>query len=238
MDGGDGRYDARARPPFAVAVDLVVLAVHDQLEVLTITRGIEPFEGVTALPGGFVGPAESVEEAAWRELAEETGLGPAELPEVHLEQLATYGAVDRDPRMRVVTVAHLALSPTRPEPTGGTDAAASAWRPVEGVLSEGLAFDHDRILADGVERARAKLEYTTLAARLAGPDFTMGELQAVFEAVWGVELERANFRRKVLSVPGFVESTGSRRIGRGGGAPATVFRAGPATTMLPPLIRP
>lgn len=231
-------YDPTAFPPFAVTVDIVALTVTDALEVLLVERGEDPFAGDLALPGGFVLPHESVTDAAWRELGEETGLDAAALPGVHLEQLATFGAVGRDPRMRVVSVAHLALSPTQPEPEAGGDAAAAHWLPVSEVRHRGLAFDHAQILDAGLERARSKLEYTTLAAVLAGPTFTLGELQRVYEVIWDTEVERANFRRKVLSSPGFVEPTGERRTGRSGGAPAAVYRAGDGELITPPLLRP
>ncbi len=230
-------YDPRQFHPFAVTVDIVLLVVDDELQVLLVERGSEPFRGVLALPGGFVLPDESLDAAAARELLEETGLGGAELPDVHLEQLATFGASDRDPRMRVVSVAYLALSPTRPVPTAGTDAAAARWLPVEEALAGSLAFDHAAILEAGVERARSKLEYTTLGATLAGPEFTLGELQHVYEALWGHPLERANFRRKVLSTPSFVSPTGRRRQGRGGGAPAATYRAAGGHALIPPIVR-
>lgn len=145
---------------------------------------------------------------------------------------------DRDPQMRVVSVAYLALSPVKPVPTPGTDAAAAHWVPVEEALSGPLAFDHVEILTAGVERARSKLEYTTLATALAGPEFTLGELQHVYEATWGCGLERANFRRKVLATPGFVTKTRRRRVGDAGGAPATVYRPGAGQLLDPPMMRP
>lgn len=231
-------YDPRSFPAFAVTVDIVVLAIDVGLEVLLVERGVEPFAGMLALPGGFVHADESVEMAAHRELGEETNLSRADLAGVHLEQLGTFGAVDRDPRMRVVSVAHLALSPTKPEPTPGTDAAAARWVPLAEALGRVRAFDHASILAAAVERARAKLEYTTLATTLAGPEFTLGELQHVYEATWGCALERANFRRKVLGTPGFVTRTRQRRLGDGGGAPAAVYRPGPGTSLVPPMLRP
>ncbi len=230
-------YDPDAFPPFAVTVDIVVLTVAEELSVLVVERGADPFAGELALPGGFVLPEESIQDAAQRELAEETGIDAATLPDVHLEQLATFGSVARDPRMRVVSVAYVALSPTQPAPAAGTDAAAAHWIPVSEALEHGLAFDHDEILTVGVDRARSKLEYTTLATVLAGTDFTLGELQRIYEVTWGFEVERANFRRKVLATPGFVEPTGERRTGRGGGAPAAVYRAGPGTVLTPPLMR-
>lgn len=230
-------YDPRDFSPFAVTVDIVVLNVVEELSVLLVERGGEPFAGSLALPGGFVHATESTDNAARRELREETGLSRAELPGVHLEQLATFADPERDPRMRVVSVAYLALSPTRPVPAAGSDAADARWVAVEDALSGPLAFDHAEILAVAIERARSKLEYTMLATNLAGPEFTLGELQHIYEATWGVSLERANFRRKVLATPGFVEKTGARRTGRGGGAPATVYRSGGGELLIPPMMR-
>lgn len=241
-------YDARDWPPFAVTVDLVVLTVRDgALSALLIKRGEEPHAGQPALPGGFVRVTESLDRAAARELAEETGL--AQLP-VHLEQLATYGTVDRDPRMRVVSVAYLALAPDLPSPQAGGDAASAAWSPVAPLLptlfpdartrsAEGpaLAFDHARILADGVERARAKLEYSPLAAAFCPPEFTVGELRRVYEAVWGVALDPRNFHRKVTGTPGFLVPVGGTTA-RQGGRPAQLFRLGGATLLNPPMLRP
>lgn len=230
-------YDPRAFPPFAVTVDIVVLSVDEVLSVLLVQRGLEPYAGWSALPGGFVQPDESVDDAAHRELREETGITNATMYGVHLEQLATYGEVNRDPRMRVVSVAYLALTAERPALQAGTDASDAAWVDVDDALAGSLAFDHADILRAGVERARSKLEYTTLATTLAGPDFTLGELQHVYEVVWGQELQRANFRRKVLNTPGFVKATRTRRRGRTGGAPATVYRPGSGRTLTPPMMR-
>jgi len=231
-------YDPRAFPPFAVTVDIVVLTVDTELSVLLIERGVEPFAGALALPGGFVLPDESIATAARRELLEETGVAEADLDGVHLEQLATFGEPDRDPRMRVVSTAYLALSPVKPAPTPGTDAAGARWVTVDEALAAPLAFDHAEILNAGVERARAKLEYTTLATALAGPDFTLGELQHVYEATWGCSLERANFRRKVLATEGFVAKTSQRRVGDAGGAPASVYQSGGGELLIPPMMRP
>lgn len=232
------RYDPREYSPFAVTVDIVVLSVVEHLSVLLIERGESPFRGDMALPGGFVQPDEDTTAAAARELQEETGLGLLDLSGLHLEQLGTYSDPARDPRMRVVSVAHLALSQHKPIPLAGSDAAFAKWVPVAEALRLGLAFDHDRILRDGVERARAKLEYTTLATVLAGPKFTMGELQHIYEATWGCDLERANFRRKVSATPDFVKKTLDRRRGRFGGAPASVYRPGKGTALIPPMMRP
>src|SRR5262245_42883793 len=143
-----------------VTVDLVMLTIRARaLHVLLIRRAYPPFRGRWALPGGFVADDEDLPQAATRELSEETGVSAAA---AHLEQLATYGTPRRDPRARVVTVAYLALLPDLPTPVAGTDAAAAAWFPAAEIPR--LAFDHARILDDGLERARAKLEYTPLGA--------------------------------------------------------------------------
>ncbi len=217
---------------FAVAVDLVILTVREgALSTLLIRRSGPPFAGALTLPGGFVQPREDLVDTATRELVEETGLtvaGP------HLEQLASYAAPDRDPRGRVLSVGHLALVPDLPEPRAGADAEASGWYPVADV--SGLAFDHDRILADGVERARAKIEYTTLATAFCPPEFTVSQLRAIYEAVWGARLDPRNFQRKVTGTPGFLLPT-ERLVTGGRGRPAQLFRRGPATTLHPPMLR-
>ncbi|MFG3348551.1 NUDIX domain-containing protein [Streptomyces sp. NPDC048018] len=249
-------YDPSAFPPFAVTVDLVVLTVRRHaLCALVVKRGEAPFQGRWALPGGFVRADEDLDTAAARELVEETGLcvhDPGQ-PEreagngAHLEQLATYGAPDRDPRMRVVSVAHLALSPDLPAPRAGGDANSARWAPVEELLGSGaaaegeppapLAFDHARILGDGVERARSKIEYSSLATAFCPPEFTVGELRRVYEAVWGVALDPRNFHRKVTGTPGFLVPAGGTTT-RQGGRPAQLFRAGGATLLNPPMLRP
>ncbi|MGC5016493.1 NUDIX hydrolase [Streptosporangium sp. DT93] len=228
-------YDPRAYPAVAVTVDVVALTIRgDGLRVLLIRRGEQPYAGRWSLPGGFIQPGEDLPQAAARELAEETGL-PGR---VHIEQLASYGAPDRDPRMRVVSISYLAFAPDLPDPRAGTDASDAAWHPV-GTTPE-LAFDHDRILAHGLERARGKLEYTPLATAFAGDTFTISELRGVYETVWGVPLHAGNFHRKILSVPGFVESTGGTTESGGarGGPRAKLYRAGDARLLHPALLRP
>ncbi|MBV9024848.1 MAG: NUDIX hydrolase [Streptomycetaceae bacterium] len=255
-------YDPSAHPPFAVTVDLVVLTVRRHaLCALAVRRGEPPYQGRWALPGGFVRPDEDLMEAACRELVEETGLhaqppaprpaagpsGPYGTNGAHLEQLATYGDPKRDPRMRVVSVAYLVLAPDLPAPRAGGDARSARWATVIDLLhgEEGaddeqrasLAFDHARILADGVERARSKIEYSSLATAFCPPEFTVGELRRVYEAVWGVALDPRNFHRKVTGTPGFLVPAGGTTT-RQGGRPAQLFRAGGATLLNPPMLRP
>ncbi|MEV2237613.1 NUDIX domain-containing protein [Micromonospora sp. NPDC049891] len=234
-------YDPRAYPAVAVTVDIVALTIRDgALHLLLIRRGEQPYAGLWALPGGFVRPDEDLATAARRELAEETGLDGEPLHRVHVEQLASYGTPDRDPRMRIVSIAHLAFAPDLPDATAGTDADEAAWVPVAELTNRQLAFDHGRIVSDGLERARSKLEYTPLATRFLAPEFTIGELRAVYETVWGHQLHAGNFHRKVLSVPGFVESTGAstERGGSRGGPRARLYRAGDARLLHPALLRP
>lgn len=227
-------YDPRSHPPFAVTVDLVVLSVRDaRLVVLLVRRGEPPFRGRLALPGGFVRPGEGLNAAAVRELSEETGLG---VGTVRLEQLATYGSVDRDPRMRVVSVAHMVLAPDLPVPQAGTDAAEALWRPVDTLDHDDLAFDHGEILRDGVERARAKLEYTSLATSFCPPTFTVAELRRVYEAVWGLDIDPRNFHRKVTTVDGWLVPTADTTT-RDGGRPARLYRQGPTTALAVPFTR-
>jgi 8-oxo-dGTP diphosphatase len=211
---------------FAVAVDLVVLTVRDGvLCVLLRERAAAPFAGERALPGGFVRGREDLLDAAGRELVE---IGLA-IDGHHLEQLASYAAPDRDPRGRVLTVGHLALVPDLPEPPG-----EGIWLPVE--QAGELAFDHSQIVTDGVERARAKLEYTTLAAAFCPAEFTISQLRRVYEAVWGTSPDPRNFSRKVTSTPGFLVPTGAK-VSSGRGRPGQLFRRGLATALHPPMLR-
>jgi 8-oxo-dGTP diphosphatase len=204
------------------------------LSVLLVERENEPFRGRMALPGGFLRGDESLEQAAARELVEETGLDAGTL---RLQQVGVYSAPDRDPRRpRVVTCAFLAIAPDLPAPIAGSDARAARWVPVAEVADPGLAFDHDRILADAVELARTLLQFSTIATAFCGPEFTIGDLREVYEAVWGVGLDKPNFHRKVTDADGFVVPTGGKRSSVTG-RPAALYRAGGAADLVPPMMR-
>lgn len=230
-------YEPKAYPSVALTVDLVVLVVAGGvLHAVLVRRGGHPFKDQLALPGGFVTPRESAAQAAYRELAEETGLALDTLP-VHVEQLATFSDPDRDPRMRVVSVAHLVLlatdGDTLPELSAGSDAAAAEWHPVHEVLDGPMAFDHAGILRAGLERLAGKMEYSTVAARLLPEQFTMTQLRTVYEAVWDTELTAGNFTRKMLP---HLADTG-RKVQAAAGAPAALFTAADRH-IHPPLARP
>ena len=224
--GVPANYDPAQYPAFAVTVDMVILTMSDgRLHVLLVRRGVEPFKGMWAVPGGFKRPAESLDDAARRELGQETGVDGASL----LTQFGAYGDPGRDPRMNVVTVAYLAVLRDVGSVVAGTDAEAAALIPVSDALNGKveLAFDHSQILRDAVERVRIDLEVTGIATAFVGPTFTLAELRAVYEAVWGVHLDGANFRRRVVTEDGWVIPTGRRtRPGSTGGKPAELYRAG------------
>lgn len=221
-------------PPVYVTVDIVVLTVREgSLQALLIRRGEDPHRGRLALPGGFVRPAEDLESAAARELREETGL---DLAPAHLEQLGSYGSPHRDPRARTVSVAYLAILPTSTEPTAGTDASDALWVATEDLEPGELAFDHDSIVADGIERTRAKLEYSPLATAFCGAEFTIADLRRVYEIIWGRELDASNFHRKVSGTDGFIVPT-DRTRSQGRGRPAQLFTRGSAVQLHPAILR-
>ena len=247
-------YDAGKYPSVFVTVDLAIFTIrHGALSVLLIERDDEPFEGHWALPGGFIEPDEDAGTAAWRELHEETGV---EQFTGHLEQLRTYSDPKRDPRHRIVSIAHVAFAPNLPEPTAGSDARSARWWAVEDVLADpdlasevdlgdnggvpALAFDHEQILRDALERVRSKLEYTTLATQFVDETFTIPELHRVYAAVWGVVPPKQNFTRKVLKTKGFVVPVGKKRevTGPGGGPKPQLYRRGPAEVLQPAMLRP
>jgi 8-oxo-dGTP diphosphatase len=216
----------------AVSVDLVVLTVREQrLSALMWRRDRAPYDGCWSLPGGFIQLDEDLPVAAFRLMAERAGLADVR---IHLEQLQTYGYPDRDPRQRVVSVAYLGLAPDLP----ASSRAQVLWRAVDELLErDPAAFDHRRILRDGLERARAKLEYTSLAAAFCPPEFTVAELRRVYEIVWGTPLDPRNFHRKVTGADRFLVPTG-RTTTRDGGRPAQLYTRGDAEQLRPPMLRP
>ena len=221
----------------AVAVDVALLTVRSgRLRLLLVRPEAPDLVRAWALPGRRVRDDEGLDETAHRALSE---LARLAAPDAHLEQLRTYGDVRRDPGGRVVSVAYLALTPTATDPPADTGAR---WWDVEQVTATDgpeLAYDHDRIVPDALERARAKLEYTALATAFVDEPFTLAELRRVYEAVWGVPLDPANFRRKVLSMRGFVVPTPHlTRPGPDGGRPARRYRRGPAARLHPAMLRP
>ena len=226
--GRPAGYDPSQFPAFAVTVDMAILTMSEgRLHVLLVRRGEAPFQGMWAIPGGFKRPNETLDEAAKRELREETGVDAASL----LTQFGAYGDPERDPRMNVVTIAYLAVLRDVGAIVAGTDAVDAALVPVSDVLNERreLAFDHLQIVRDAVDRVRVELEVSGIATAFVGTTFTLAELRAVYEAVWGVQLDAANFRRSVVAEEGWVVPTGRRaRPGPAGGRPAELYRAGRA----------
>ena len=207
-------------PRAALTVDCVVFGFDEaELKVLLIERGLEPFKGQWALPGGFVRVDEPLDEAARRELAEETGL-----EKVFLEQLYTFSRVDRDPRERVISVAYYALTkPADHRTHATTDAADAQWFAVSGVPA--LAFDHADILATALQRLRGKLRYEPIGFELLPPKFTLSRLQHLYETVLGTPLDKRNFRKKVLSHGLLLPLNETHR--EGAHRPAQLFRFDP-----------
>lgn len=237
-------YDSSIYPSFAVTVDIVILTMRDgRLHVLLVQRGGEPYAGAWALPGGFKRPDETLDDAARRELREETGVTAPK----HLAQFRAYGDPGRDPRTNVVTVAYLAVTPSPGSLRAGTDAAAARFWPVTDALQKlPLAFDHRKILSDAINWAAEQLEQTDLATAFVGETFALSELQNVYEELWDAEIDPANFRRSLTtpspaaSTPdSYVEPTGQRaKSSPRGGRPPELFRAGSAWTTQPPVRRP
>ncbi len=204
----------------AVAVDVVILTVREhRLEVLLVRRTHSPFDGSWAIPGGFVRPDESLEDAARRKLVEEGGAR-----DVYLEQLYTFGDPSRDPRARVITVVYYAL--LRPDQLAMPTAQdAVEARLFEAYYAPELAFDHSGILKYTLERLRGKLEYTTIGFQLLAHEFTLSELQDVYEAILNRPLDKRNFRKKLL-LTRIVEPTARTRMG-GQHRPALLYRFNP-----------
>lgn len=209
----------RASDRPAVAVDVAILTVRERrLEVLLVRRDHEPFAGQWALPGALVHADESLEDAARRKLAAVTGTHTAD---VYLEQLYTFGAPTRDPRMRVVTVVYYALIPPDALTLNETP-DARLWRVYD---LPPLAFDHNDIVAYTLQRLRGKLEYTTIGFQLLAPQFTLSELQEVYEAILNRPLDKRNFRKKLL-LTRIVEPTHATKM-TGQHRPAQLFRFNP-----------
>lgn len=209
-------YDPADFPPLAVTVDLVLMTVRDEgLVVLLQRRGEAPYKGGWALPGGFVGVAESLDAAAQRVLADKAGLSHA-----WLEQLYSFGDPARDPRMRIVTIAYFALIPAAELAAvlPGHDELMLA--PLDALPD--LAFDHAAIVDHAAMRLRGKLDYTPVAFALLPPLFTLRALQDVHEAILGATLNKPAFRRRMLD-KGWIEGTGEREEA-GAFRPAELFR--------------
>ncbi len=204
-------------PRAALTVDCVVFGFDEgELKVLLIQRGLEPFKGQWALPGGFVRLDETLDEAARRELEEETGL-----KNVFLEQLYTFSAVDRDPRERVVSVAYYALVKSAEHAAvGATDASDAGWFPASDLPK--LAFDHREIVKTALERLRNKVRYEPIGFELLPPKFTLSQLQHLYEAVLQSELDKRNFRKKILSMGLLVGL--DEQVRTGAHRPAQLFR--------------
>jgi len=225
MTEQDAPQDTADLERFAVAVDIAVFTVQPPawehrrrdfrdfqmhparssapaLHVALVRRDSEPFPGRWALPGGFVRRGEDLDAAAVHALAEETGLHPES--DWYLEQIGVDVAPHRHPRQRVLSVAFFAVTHELPPVLGGGDAARAEMQPVDQIDRSALAFNHTRIIDDGLERVRALLEYTTFASRFLAPTFAVSELQAVYEAVWNVRLDSGNFRRNLEKCQGFV----------------------------------
>lgn len=207
-------------PRAALTVDCAVFGFDEtELKVLLIERGIAPFKGHWALPGGFVRVEETLDEAARRELAEETGLET-----VFLEQLYTFSTVDRDPRERVISVAYYALTkPADHQTRATTDAADAQWFPVTQIPA--LAFDHAEILSAALQRLRGKLRYEPIGFELLPSKFTLSQLQHLYETVLGTGLDKRNFRKKVLSFDLLLPLNETHR--EGPHRPAQLFRFDP-----------
>ncbi len=213
-------YDPSHYDRPSVTVDVVIFSlVDDDLKVLLIKRKFAPFAGMWAIPGGFVRIDESLETAAARELAEETGV-----TDVYMEQLYTFGTPGRDPRTRVITIAYFALVPydaVRHQP--GDDAAETSWFSMFDLPA--LAFDHREILAYALTRLRYKLEYTAVGFQLLPDIFTLSELQRAYETILSEKLDKRNFRRKILAAEVLEETGKKKRDGEGRPAKLYAYRA-------------
>ena len=188
-------------PHPAVTTDCVVFGFDGEtLNLLLINRGIEPYKGCWALPGGFMKMDETAEEGALRELQEETGV-----KDIYIEQLQAFSTIDRDPRERVITIAFLAfVRQEKYEVIAGDDAAKAQWFPIN-ELPE-LAFDHKEIITVALNKLRWKMTYEPLAFRLLNKTFTITQLQTIYEVVFGKKMDRRNFHKK-MTTSGYIIPT-------------------------------
>lgn len=229
----------------ALRVELVLFTVRDgRLVVLMIKRTADPYRGFWSLPGGGPRGDETLDAAADRLVHDATGLDCSRL---HIEQLRSYVTLDDAPSpdattaaRRSASVAYMALLPAGCDPAPGSTAEAFRWWAVDDLAVDDptiegpeLAYDHARIVSDGVERCRSKLEYTTIATSFLREPFTLGELRRIYENIWGVTLHHSNFARKLTSSPGYLIAERDGSPGR-----ASLYRRGDATYVMPPLIRP
>ena len=210
-------YDVTKFERPSVTVDVLLFTINEgKLKLLLIKRNESPFEGMWALPGGFVKMDESLEDAAKRELLEESGV-----KNVFLEQLYTFGDPKRDPRTRVITVTYFALSEDRDwELNSTTDASEASFFDIDNLPD--LAFDHDKIIRYGIERLRNKIGYSNLAFGLLPDEFSLSNLQDVYQIILGKEIDKRNFRKKMLAT-GLLSPTPKKQA-KGAHRPALLYK--------------
>ena len=188
------KYDVTKFERPSVTVDIIIFTIkNNDLKILLVKRKVWPFENMWALPGGFVRMNESLEEAAKRELVEETGV-----KDIYLEQLYTFGNPKRDPRTRVITVAYFALINPDQKLKASTDVSEVGWFSAYKIPE--LAFDHKDIIGYAIKRLRWKLEYTTIGFTLLSEKFTLTQLQDIYEIIFNKKFDKRNFRKKILSL--------------------------------------
>ncbi len=216
IEKGNKLFSYRYPHP-AVTTDAVVFTIsEDKLKLLLIKRGLDPFKGYWAIPGGFLELDEDLDECAKRELKEETGL-----ENIYLKQLHTFGNPGRDPRERVISVAYYAIAPeVDMEPIAASDAADAAWFSIDRLPK--LAFDHGDIIDMAQRRLVSDLECSTIAFQFIGDRFTLGEVQKVYEIIRNTRLDKRNFRKYLYS-SGLIEETGETRRD-GNHRPARLYR--------------